>query len=56
MFMTDPVKYLVEWAGFYARHKDIHEKKIVDMKEEEDRLIVKRKEDVMNYLGQPSIN
>ena len=54
--MTEPVKYLLEWAGFYAKHKDIYEKKIVDIKEDGDKLVIKRKEDVINYLGQPSLN
>ena len=53
--MTEPVKYLLEWAGFYAKHKDIHEKKIVDVKEEKDVLKVKRKEDTMYYIPLPSL-
>lgn len=54
--MNNVQKYLMEWSTRYAKHRDIYERRIVEIKEDDNKLIIKRKEGILSYLILPVLN
>ena len=50
------VKFLREWAVSYVKHRDILAKNIVDIKEEQDKVIVRFKDKEQVFLIRPIVN
>ena len=50
------MKFLREWAVSYVKHRDILAKNIIDIKEEQNRVIVKFKDKEQVFLIKPTAN
>ncbi len=50
------IKFLREWAIGYVKHRDMIAKNIVDIKEEQDKVIVKFKDKEQVFLIRPIVN